>query len=1217
MDQKTSFYNKSDIFALFITFLFIINASSQMTIAADTPEFLRQDYSDIVYDSKAILYNGNMELGIENRAMPGYSMRLYFNSKNIDKDLNKVYVPLSKKEKNGNHYLEVPAHEGLVEYNLETPHFRFKKDTEVEFSFRAKEIAPKNGEISGQTTIDFRCKNKAVEHGTVNQKYPVLFARRFELTNDWKSYKWKIKVKGGETLDYVMAFRVTCLDPKGKLASICVDDLTVRNVGKSEENDFMEASFIPEKKLTAYTPGESAKYQMKALLPSGSETETVKVYFRTDTENAIVQAKEVVLKKEKEQAGVAGKKVYVGNVDFKLDKFGSFNIIASWKDKPLPALGGNAVSLHDISGKTSQMQRKIGANYRQDGYYKMTPSNESCFHLDHGGIERDAIVFAASGFRHAYYSLSFKAVQPQIDKLDFSMTDMELPILKKYDIEPVACIGSGTYHQNRHVQKGVTIWAAHPDWFGECKRTYINENKQEVRYLPSDETWTFLINGLSKHYGKEITKWMIFREPQWAMTAKDLFGYQKIAYEIFKRDNPEAKILGCNATSDAGNKLTGWVEQMEKLGASKYQDYLSFHPYQSGMDYQNGVRFRFSKLVEKLREIMPGQPLWNTELFFIPNTKRKQYEGAQQEFTAGDVQRHYLLGLLNDLVGVSAINAPASLYKDYLDPNEIVAGLNTVSYFLKDKDSHVPVKATNNLIRAGIFAGENDNNCSGVLWALQPAGMKLIPAKNINSVTLYDTFGNKIVWNKVSPLKLGLDPMFITGSLKDLKEFFEKSNYSMDKPLELRARSFGENQTFYEAQNLMGSDGIINLKFTNGNSPVKVIFNNSAYQSFEHSGKAAESYQSTLAGDKEVHTENTLIIKNSGEYTISKGQQNALKLQTTDGSTIELWTENEMLNITADVIDKDVTAAKTNKIYEGDVLEVFIDRTPFNRLDLNEQESATGLVQTLQYAFSPKPTATGETQSAMATTTMSTLDNSKATAKSEITGKGYQMSVQIPLSEISPTGNANIIGMYFEIGRVDSGKKLPKALLHAGSKPSYKYRLHYPLFKIKDMSTNQLTNGDVENGQYNWITTKNNDSMLTNPTDTAYDGKQAIRSGLKQLPDWGRELRRGIISYNLKSVKQGTYKLSFYARAKDVTLLKVDIKDAEPEKSPLSIKDKQLVLNKGNLPDDQSWTKYEFTFNFPKDSNDSKILISFLALRASKDAYALVDNCSLQIIPNN
>ncbi len=1181
---------------------------------SDTPKFLSKDANTILDERKPLIYNGNMELGVAGRAMPGYSLQFFLNRQTINRDTSTLYLPLTRKDKDGNQYLEVPGYKGAVEYKLETELFHIQKDGEVELSFSIKADNDETGKLHPDEKIilDFRCKDLAVQYGTVKQKYPILLAETITVTKEWKKHTYKFQVKGGESLEYKVTFRVAGEDTVTTHNALCIDDMiltyTTKNPGTGPE-----AAFTADKELTAYNYGTVAKYTLVASLPSKNSSEKIKAYLRTDYENEVCGIKDTILVAQKGSTDKFGRSVFKGDVSFAANRYGSFNIITEWNGRPLPSAGGSMVVLHKLPEKASKMQRKIGANYGPDGYYGLTPSDESCIVLKHAGVGRKAEVFALSGFRNAFYSFTFKALQPEIDKLDFSLPEIDFPLFKKYDIEPIPCIGSGTYHQRKHKRGNLSIGHAHTSWYYKSDKTYnkIKNGKTEIRYLPPEKAWDFLINGLSKRYGQQITKWAIFREPQWTMTAKDLFYYQKTACEILKRDNPKAEIIGCNATSDAGNQLTDWVEQLEKLGIRKYQDYLSFHPYQSGLDYQSGVRFRFSNLVRRLREIMPGEPLWNTELYYIPNSKRKQYEGAQSDFSSGDVQRHYMLCLLNDLAGVSAINAPATLYKDYLNPNHICAALNTVSAFLADKDEHIKVTSGNKLIRTGIFAGKDKSNCSAVLWALQPSGASLTPTVNAGSVVLYDTFGNKIKWDNLTRIPLRLDPIFLTGSLEDLKNLLEKGNYSMGKPIILRARTFKGEGVFYEAQNLSGSENIVNVNPKDNCPPLHMHFKDNDYIGFEHPGEAATSYSSGVDGETEMTEDQTLIIKNTGEYIIPASADKPVELTASEGSKISFWTDSKKLYVKAEVKDRQVTAAGSANIFDGDAIELFIDRTPFKRLDLDQQGKSYGALGTKQFVFAAKEPKEGKSVIARDTVLLKDLDSSKASAKTELARTGYTMTMEIPLTEITPLSNtAKIIGIYLEICRTDGTKRLPKETLFKLERASYKYRFHYPLFRIDSLAGNLLENGNAESGLKNWAQ-KSKLGVILESTDKSFSGKSAVMTKLKELPEWGPNLKRGMVTYVMSGISSGTYKLVFYATGKDLEHMKIKIAGAEPLKNALSTSKAEIMLKAGDVPIENKWTKYDFLYVIPKNLDKAAVAISFVALRDKADAYAIVDDCSL------
>ncbi len=1165
--------------------------------------FLKQDSSEMAKAENWHVFNGNMELGEINRPVPGYSIWGYFNPKELIKDPKQNYFPITKLEKNGNKYLKIPGYVGLPEYNLNCGGLFLKKNGVIELSFKAKIAKAEDGKYHKSRTVimDFRCRDMNKQYGTVKERYPVLIGKTFRPEKEWKKYSFKISVKADFL--YKIMFRHFGKIPEDSLNGLCIDDLSLKYIdNKISESEVNEVALTTEKLVPAYKRGETVKLKINAMLKGQDDIKTISLYVRKDYFLTICQAIDVQLKRVPEYKPKNGRSLYSGGCQLNTDVYGSFNTVVTYDGKPVFSKGGNFASLHDIPQKASPLQRKIGGHHRaHGGRYQMLHSNDWPSILTHGlGLDMETKVYALSGLRHAMYAFDLKKVQPKEKTMELSLADAELKLFEKYNIEPVGCLGAWWIYADRKSKRGNTMICSMPDWFYKDEFTRETGVKKDARTV-KDEYWSFHVNEIVNRFGKRIDKWMVLVEPQWVLPAKEYVSLQKTAYEIVKKDNPNSLFIAGDATSDQGYNLTNWVESLHKLGFEKYLDCASFNPYGSSSDYIDGVLFRYSNLIERLREILvPETKLWEEELYYIANTKRKQDKAAQALFSAGDAQRHYLLGLLNNLRGVTAITT-SSLFKSARTPSDVCAGLNALSSFLSGKSETEHIKMKNKLLRCGIFSDKEKQNCVGVIWALKAKGAGVTPATR--SLKAYDCFGNALEFR--GELLLGLDPVFLSGDYSDLKKFFLESKFSMGQAVELRSRTF-KGKTFLEAQNKSGGKNIVTVKFEGGKPSVRLIFKGSDYKRFSVDGKLEnKKYTSSLQGVDSSEIAKIIPISSVKEFIVPESATKPLTLKIQDAATLDIWTEQGKLWIKANVIDAQITPAKGDNLYTADALEVFIDRTPFNRLDIDvHNRKMTKGLSLIQYAFAPEISKSGKQVIALDCGTGKKA-NSKASVKMDKTKTGYVLTASIPLSEIFPASNADgVIGMNFELCRRDGEKKFPKAVFVKPEKPSYKYRLHYSLFEIPAFEGNILKNGGCEKGTSTWSSSM--DRRLKRQTfsssEDAYSGNKSIKISILEEPKWGPTIRRGAISCNNLSLKAGKYILTFYAKGNKLDHMKVR----------LGRKTKQNIMRSGDLPLANSWTKYEMSFNISADTEKGCIYMEFFSQRRDQNSYALIDEVSLK-----
>lgn len=450
-------------------------------------------------------------------------------------------------------------------------------------------------------------------------------------------------------------------------------------------------------------------------------------------------------------------------------------------------------------------------------------------------------------------------------------------------------------------------------------------------------------------------------------------------------------------------------------------------------------------------------------------------------------------------------------------------------------------------------------------------------------------------------MPLQLDPMFLVGKYETLKNIISKSVYAMGIPIKLKARSFGSEKTFYEAQNLSGKNNIILLNMGKNMPEIRLKFDNYDYQRFSIPSHA-KKYKVGLQGELIKSEQAVEYIANSGNLIIPVGAVNPLKFTSKGGNIIKAWIRNDKLWIKAEINDNKITSSPDDALYNGDALELFVDSTPFLRMDIDEITKAPDELKLTQYVFAAAPSKSGKSIIVLNKSKNLNISNSKAVSTINKTTNGYSITVSIPLTEIAPLpGNDNIIGINFELCRRDGGKILSKDYFTKSKRPSYKYRLHYQLAKLKGINANLLENGNCENGLKNWgcfqdwlLKTKN---MFIN--SDAFAGEKAIKVLIEEKPSWGPTLKRGIVSCKL-SLNTGNYILSFYAKAKKIDHFKISLTNA-----------KTAAFKKNSVPILQYWTRYEVPFTVTKKEAKGKLSFQFLSQRKDNGTYFILDEVQL------
>lgn len=1142
--------------------------------------------------------NGNAELGEVGQAAPGSILNSYFQPSVFASLPERNCFPVTAEEA-GNRYLLVPGYKGLAEYNLSLVPFRIDRDGQAELSFRARWVNGDDGQYHDDTrvSIDFRCRNADVEYGSVSERYPVLESRGCKLTKEWQTFTYTVPVKKG--FRYLTWFRVSGRTASDALNGLCIDDIRLT---MGQDKAFPEISLRLTNAGGAYSIGERVLVAATALLPGNMATADVAVHVRRDWENDTVKKISVKMLRDGAYRSADGRSRYTGSAEFTAERFGSFNMTALAGNDPVAVLGGDFVVLHTI-GETSPLQRKLGGHYRLGHTWGSLADNSAAASSQNGlGIESIARDYARAGLRHGMYAFDLKRVQPEAMRMDFTLADEEIAQLEKAGVKTIGCFGGWWIYTDRS-KRGDALVGALPDWFYDDRYTRAlpaTASRKTARTLTED-VWRFHVNEIIARYGDRIRTWMVQVEPQWVLPADEYAKLQKIAYEAVKKNDPSAFFIAGDATSDAGYNLTGWFEKLHAQGFEKYLDAASFNPYGSSLDYINGERFRYSGLIERIRNILaPGTALWEQELYYIANSKRPWKPGEQSVFSAGDAQRHYLLGLLHGLRGITAIDGSA-VYKfggglnrpDTTVLGDVSAGINALSHFLEGKRTVERVGTASKLIHAGLFTGDGEK-ASGVLWALSPSGMGLRLAESAG-VTFHDNFGNTIAPGAV--LTLGLDPIFLTGTPSAIRALLTKSSTVLAEPVAVRTRSFGD-RTVIEVQNLTGAKNVIAMGDA-GFPPVQVPFMTDDAKRFVFKGKLAKAeFRAGLAGDTELQAGVIKPLPDTGHYVLP--DTDGLALSAGSDASVRLWAEGGMLRMTVRVKDAQVTAAPDENVWNGDAAEVFIDRAPFTRMDIDDfnGKNIPG-VSVRQYMFAAVPTAKGGiVRTVTENASGRSVTDSRAETKAIDVDGGWGMEIAIPLSEAVPLpGNDGIIGLNIEIARRDGERSLPKfRLFGTASQESYRKRLHYALFKAPGVHKNLVLNGSAEAGMSGWSCIVK--TAITS-SDDGWSGRSA-RIELNEKPSWGPTLHAGRMSVRAEALGVGKYLMRCMVRGQKINSITLSL----PGGTKREFKGAELPL-----PD--RWTAYEAVLEVTEAKPDGYVAIAALTDRAVEDAWYLLDDVEL------
>ena len=269
----------------------------------------------------------------------------------------------------------------------------------------------------------------------------------------------------------------------------------------------------------------------------------------------------------------------------------------------------------------------------------------------------------ASGMRMCRYWLRWMRFEPEEGKISNFPHDDDIAIMKRAGIEPVVMLGDSSISTKKGHEN--------ENWFiikrsQQGKRTYLSSGT--VRNFTRMEDWKKHVRDVVSRYKGTVRYFEIMNEPNLFFEPAEYVPYLKAAYETAKEVNPDCVIVGICATGDFAGNLGEFFEKCGQLGAFKYCDAVSFHPYSAQLDSD---ALPAQQQIAQVKSILKKYgaeklPLWNSELYYIhslkENTKIMQDRSPVRYLLDGAVSaenalRRYLIDQSNGLAHTLTLSA--------------------------------------------------------------------------------------------------------------------------------------------------------------------------------------------------------------------------------------------------------------------------------------------------------------------------------------------------------------------------------------------------------------------------------------------------------------------------------------------------------------------------------------------------------------------------------
>ena len=366
----------------------------------------------------------------------------------------------------------------------------------------------------------------------------------------------------------------------------------------------------------------------------------------------------------------------------------------------------------------------------------------------------------ASGIRMCRYWLRWMQFEPEEGKISNFPHDDDIAIMKRAGIEPVVLLGDSSISTKKGHQN--------ENWFiikrsRQGKRTYLSSGS--VRNFTRMEDWKKHVRDVVSRYKGTVRYFEIMNEPNLFFEPEEYMPYLKAAYETAKAANPDCVIIGICATGDFSGNLGGFIEECAKLGAFKYCDAVSFHPYSAQLD---SAAIPAQQQIQQLKALLKKYgaeklPLWNSELYYIHSLKEStkimqvppsSRHRAQAVLPAANALRRYLIDQSNGLAHTLALES-SQFQNPFYQPRlpvpenwkyhrpvptpQMIAG-NAFFRFTAGKKClgpWIPLAGCN-----GAVYENADGSQTAAIWAVDEDTHFLFATGS--GVKAYDIFGNEI-----------------------------------------------------------------------------------------------------------------------------------------------------------------------------------------------------------------------------------------------------------------------------------------------------------------------------------------------------------------------------------------------------------------------------------------------------------------------------------------
>lgn len=955
--------------------------------------------------AKTINNNSTAELGVRNGPAPGMKFEhIRISNEEANANPGRVYYPLTVEGGNPGRCIMLPGYRGLRGYRCSLEDFYLREGGEVEISFDAR--AGKNEEGDYTPHQLFRIDFRANTDGDRDSYYPMLSGFSFRPAEKWQRFSKRFKIKG-----YTNFYSIWVMPgAEQKINTLYLDNFRFARVDAPAEPQ-EEYAVTFDKVESLYRAGEPVTMTFRAILKAPEETLTGRVEILFFHDRKQVASLPITLTRQPDG-------VYEGSVSWNPPLRGAFAAQLKLAGRAPERIGGDFAVIHEpVRHPRFSPGWALGSNVENGiSFYMSDPLRIRTIGLA-GGFEKTFRDMQLSGQAIGRVWGYWRATEPEEGKFSRLPLDSTIQMLKKYHVEPVFCL-VGSFNTQTDI-KEVLKRGRHgfPAYLAKWHKV-TGDNRDGVLMVPVKGVYDRYLDFVLKSWKDDVKIWEMSNEPGLlihppAGHAKWFIDLCRYTYETIKRVQPDSIVLGNGVTGDFGMNIVGWCSQLNRENPDyvNWLDGVAFHPYNCGLDYMNGLTFRYRNVIRDISNTLKvKKPLWNTENYYLPTAYSRQinYYLNKERYGANEIARQFLDGFLNGVKATMA-SSTGSFYRPVnvnglAAPNDVFAATNALSVLLAGMDS-VEELPLSSWVRCGMFRSRDGKRALGFLYDMRPSGSVWVPGET--GAQVLDIYGNPAAGKKH---RLRFEPYYVTGSPEEVRQLLTKSRFELRSPVEIRARRFGEI-TFFEGENLTGLPEEVQTVI--GTLPVEFSFRGDA----RLNTIAVDGFRGSLKGIP--------LVPDTPHYQLP------VKLALANGSEAEFAFDGKVLAVTITVRDPQVRPGKV--FHAGSCVELFLDEEPFRNL-------ARNAASPLQLYGTPA----GE---------RGALRNGKKVDfafqfSSSAQPGGYRAEFRIPVAR-------EYIGLDLIVTRGDGGKERIRGV----DGKSFQERFHYPLFRLP-------VSGGLKNGSF-------------------------------------------------------------------------------------------------------------------------------------------------------